>query len=307
MASVTGTDASETIDRNDGVTDNSDTILGLGGNDTIFGLGGNDYIKGGGGADTINGGGGIDTASYADSGAGVNVSLGTGQGSGGTAAGDVLISIENLQGSAFNDSVVGNASNNIFEGLDGADTIDGGGGTDTASYSGSDDGVTVSLSTGRGTGGHAAGDVLISIENLRGSARDDSLEGNASANVIQGGSGDDVVMGGLGADTLDGGAGIDTADYSDSGVGVTVSLATGNAAGGTAEGDTLSNIENVTGSAFGDVLAGDNSDNVLTGGTATTKSWVYLAMISSMAEPEAIRFPGMAAATPFTVKAETIL
>jgi Ca2+-binding RTX toxin-like protein len=67
VASVTGTDASETLDRADGVTDNADTILGLGGNDTIFGLGGSDYIKGGGGADRINGGGGIDTASYSDS------------------------------------------------------------------------------------------------------------------------------------------------------------------------------------------------------------------------------------------------
>ena len=58
MATVTGTDNSETIDGADGVTNSADTIFGLGGNDTIFGLGGNDTIKGGGGADTINGGAG---------------------------------------------------------------------------------------------------------------------------------------------------------------------------------------------------------------------------------------------------------
>jgi Ca2+-binding RTX toxin-like protein len=103
VASVTGTDASETLDRADGVTDNADTILGLGGNDTIFGLGGSDYIKGGGGADRINGGGGIDTASYSDSDEGVFVDLDFGLGAGGTAEGDVLTSIENLEGSSYGD------------------------------------------------------------------------------------------------------------------------------------------------------------------------------------------------------------
>jgi Ca2+-binding RTX toxin-like protein len=41
---------------------------------------------------------------------------------------------------------------------------------------------------------------------------------------------------------------------------------TGAAAGGHAQGDVLSGIENLTGSAFGDVLTGTNGDNVIVGG-----------------------------------------
>jgi hypothetical protein len=47
---------------------------------------------------------------------------------------------------------------------------------------------------------------------------------------------------------------------------VNVSLATGAAHGGDAEGDTFINIENLTGSAFSDVLEGDGGNNVLNGG-----------------------------------------
>jgi Ca2+-binding RTX toxin-like protein len=47
---------------------------------------------------------------------------------------------------------------------------------------------------------------------------------------------------------------------------VNVSLATGAAHGGDAEGDTFINIENLTGSAFSDVLKGDGGNNVLNGG-----------------------------------------
>src|SRR6266851_6357939 len=48
--------------------------------------------------------------------------------------------------------------------------------------------------------------------------------------------------------------------------GVTANLATGTASNGYGGTDTLANIENVTGSAFNDVLIGDAGDNVLTGG-----------------------------------------
>ena len=42
--------------------------------------------------------------------------------------------------------------------------------------------------------------------------------------------------------------------------------ATGTAAGGHAQGDVLSAIENVTGSAFADLLAGSRNDNIIRGG-----------------------------------------
>src|SRR5262245_56321673 len=105
---IEGTDNAEVINALDGVTAGNDIIWAYGGNDSIFGLGGDDQIKGGGGADAINGGSGSDTAVYIDSSVGVSVNLFTGTGSGGTAQGDTLASIENLYGSNHNDILVGN-------------------------------------------------------------------------------------------------------------------------------------------------------------------------------------------------------
>ena len=123
--------AGELLDYNDGITDGADTIIGNAGADQIFAGGGNDVIKGGGGADTIDGGAGRDTATYEDSGVGVEVSLVTGKGKGGTAEGDTLKSIEDLFGSKFDDKLIGNAQDNKLDGQDGNDTLKGGGGADT--------------------------------------------------------------------------------------------------------------------------------------------------------------------------------
>ena len=72
--------------------------------------------------------------------------------------------------------------------------------------------------------------------------------------------------GGSAGDTLDGGGGIDTASYGGSLEGIYVDLDAGTATGGDAEGDTLTNIENLTGSDFADTLIGDANANVLDGG-----------------------------------------
>jgi Ca2+-binding RTX toxin-like protein len=237
MANVFGTDNSETLDASDGVTNGADTILGFGGNDIIFGLGGNDEIKGGGGADTINGGSGTDTANYSDSAEGVVVNLASGLGFGGTAEGDTLTSIENLTGSAHEDILTGNDGANVLTGLEdddilkggggadtlfgdsgndtlkgggGADTLNGGSGIDTASYGESEQAVVVSLITDSASGGDAEGDELNSIENLTGSAHNDTLWGNDGANVLKGNDGNDNLKGFGGADTIWGGDGNDT-------------------------------------------------------------------------------------------------
>src|SRR5262249_57980160 len=117
--------------------------------------------------------------------------------------GDVLTNIENLEGSAYNDTLIGNADANWFYGEGGADTIDGGAGFDTASYYYSSAGVNVSLVAGAAnTGGDAQGDVLTNIEDLEGSTFNDTLTGDA---------GDNWFWGEGGADTINGGAGTDTA------------------------------------------------------------------------------------------------
>jgi Ca2+-binding RTX toxin-like protein len=127
------------INYNDGVTDDADQIVGTAHHDHIFAGGGNDIIKGGGGADTIDGGDGRDGATYEDSDVGVQVSLVTGQGHGGTAEGDTLISIEDLYGSKFDDQLVGNSGDNLLSGGDGNDTLKGGGGTDVLKGGAGDD------------------------------------------------------------------------------------------------------------------------------------------------------------------------
>ena len=107
---------------------------------------------------------------------------------------------------------------------------------------------------------------LAAIENvtLTGTAAINAT-GNNLNNVLTGNSAANVLIGGAGADTLDGGGG-DTASYTTSSVGVAVSLATGTASGGDAQGDRLSNIENLTGSNFNDTLEGNASNNTLAGG-----------------------------------------
>ena len=107
---------------------------------------------------------------------------------------------------------------------------------------------------------------LAGDDNLNGGSGKDVLYGGAGNDTLQGGVGNDTLHGGTGADVLDGGGGIDTADYSTSGSGVTVDLATGVGSGGDAAGDTLTGFENLTGSAYADDLRGDGGDNILSGG-----------------------------------------
>ena len=186
---------------------------------------------------------GTDTASYADATGGVTVSLAleTAQITGGAGT-DTLSNFENLTGSAFNDTLAGDDNDN---------TINGGAGTDTVSYADAADAVTVSLAdqgTAQDTGG-AGSDTLTNFENLTGSAHDDTLTGDGNANTLSGLAGDDTLEGGAGNDTLDGGDGTDTASYIGAASGVTVSLAISTAQNTFGAGtDTLTNIENLTGS-----------------------------------------------------------
>ena len=95
----------------------------------------------------------------------------------------------------------------------------------------------------------------------------DSTLGTGYVSTISGGAGDDVLVSSLGKDTLDGGADKDEASYIQAVSGVTVSLLlAGSQNTGGAGPDTLTSIENLTGSNFGDVLTGNTGNNVLVGG-----------------------------------------
>ncbi|MBP2292543.1 calcium-binding protein [Azospirillum rugosum] len=109
----------------------NDWLMGGSGNDTLRGGAGNDFFEGGEGADVIAGGAGIDTAYFSRSQAGVTVNLATGIGSGGVADGDRLSGIEDVYGSYYGDSLIGNAAANKLTGWEGNDTLSGGKGDDT--------------------------------------------------------------------------------------------------------------------------------------------------------------------------------
>ncbi|MGL4968059.1 MAG: beta strand repeat-containing protein [Inquilinus sp.] len=263
------------IENLSGSNQGDDNLTGDAGANKLQGWNGNDVLRGGAGADVLEGGAGIDTATYFVSAAGVTVDLVAGTGSGGDAAGDTLSGIENVQGGQGNNTLTGNSGANklsgwigddVLRGGGGADTLEGALGIDTASYYTSAAGVTVDLGAGTASGGDAAGDVLTGIENLSGSNLDgDILTGNGGANKLQGWGGDDVLRGGAGADTLEGGAGTDTASYYTGLVGIEVSLTVGTGSGGDAAGDTLSGIENLSGSQGNDALEGTAGANVLQG------------------------------------------
>ena len=256
----------------------NDTLSGGSGDDTIFGGAGDDVIMGGLGADLMDGGTGTDRLSYADATSRVVVDMLNGSTVGAFAAGDMFFNFENLEGGSANDLLLGdNEANVIFGGGStdelqgrfgndtliggaGADTLDGGGNVDTASYETSSAAVNVNLFSGIGSGGDAAGDVYSKIDNLIGSDQGDTLVGSFSNNELEGGAGGDVI---------NGGAGVDTASYARDTAGVTVSLDAGTASGGDAQGDTLSNIENLRGGFGDDALTGDGAENVLWGGAGT--------------------------------------
>ncbi|WP_281168300.1 calcium-binding protein, partial [Desulfomicrobium escambiense] len=199
-----------------------------------------------------------------------------------------------LSGLGGNDTLLGGDGNDTLRGGAGADLIDGGLGLDFADYRDSASWVTVDLNiqdgltaqSGGGTDNDALGDTLIGIEHLIGSndaSHGDVLTGNAAGNhligldgddTLIGNSGNDTLVGGAGADRLNGGSGTrDLADYSASTAWVNVDLTKqdgtaaqiGGGAGNHAEGDILTGIEDVNGSAYADSILGSTAINILNG------------------------------------------
>ncbi len=170
----------------------------------------NDVFDATANAENFDGKSGIDTVSYANATAGVVASLTSPKKNAGFAAGDGYASIENLVGSDHNDTLTGNAENNILEGGKGADKLDGGKGVNTASYANAESRVTADLMNAKTiNAGEAEGDSYKNIQNLLGSAFDDTLGGDKKDNALDGGGGDDVLIGNGGSDTLTGGLGAD--------------------------------------------------------------------------------------------------
>lgn len=245
-----------------------DEIVTFEGEDTLYSGHGNDSIHSGAGNDTIYGGFGNDII-YGEAGN------------------------DKLLGESGDDEIYGGSDNDFIEGWSGRDILDGGDGIDTLSYYGSRQAVSVNIALNIADGGHAVGDVISNFENLLGSkhgdtligindggtiygmAGDDTIQGGDGDDKLHGNEGDDTLTGGLGidylegyagADVIDGGGDRDTLSYRSSDSGVEVNLLTNLFKGGHAEGDSISNIENVVGSTFADILSGNAENNIIVGG-----------------------------------------
>jgi Ca2+-binding RTX toxin-like protein len=193
------------------------------------------------------------------------------------------------------DHVTGGVGNDIVYATGGGDVFDGGGGSNLLDFQRATAGITVDLgvTTAQNTGGagietisnfqaltgtvfadHLIGDAADSFINggggadiIDGGAGNETIRGGAANDTIHGGGGNDIIDGGGGDDVIDGGSGTNTIVYASATAGVHVSLALQGAAQDTGAGhQTLSNFQNITGSAFSDTLTGDSGDNLIDGG-----------------------------------------
>ncbi len=209
----------------------ADTLAGLAGVDILNGDAGNDTFDEGAatnGGDTMNGGAGTDTVDYSGRSNAVTINLDTTANDGEALELDKVVNdVENGIGGGGGDTIVGSASDNVFDGDAGADTISGGVGNDT----------------------------------LKGGAGADTLNGDAGDDVF------DESTATSGADAMHGGAGTDKVDYSGRTNDLTVVMDGATGSGETSEGDTIfTDVENITGGAGLDTLTGNAFDNQIEGG-----------------------------------------
>jgi Ca2+-binding RTX toxin-like protein len=130
----------------------------------------------------------------------------------GVAAGAITANAQGVSftGNELANTFIGAGGNDTFDGGAGADSFTGNAGIDTVTYANATAGVSANLTTvTTGAAGDATGDSFASIENLVGSAYNDSLTGDAGDNAISGGNGIDTLTGGAGNDTLKGDTGND--------------------------------------------------------------------------------------------------
>jgi len=220
-------------------TAGADSIDGLEGNDIIDAGFGDDLLVGGLGDDFLIGSAGIDKASYEGATAGVRVTLASLAPQNTLSMGiDTLVLIEQLRGSAFNDTLTGDGLANLLEGLAGNDALFGGAGADTVSGGDGVDIIDGGTEADRMVGGIGndfyivdnAGDLTVevagegtdtvrtslnyvlqaNVENLEFTGTTGwSATGNALNNRITGGSLNDFINGAAGNDVLIGNGGDD--------------------------------------------------------------------------------------------------
>ena len=254
---------------NDTLTGNSESNLldGRGGNDSLIGLDGDDTLDGGAGNDSLDGGTGddlyrfttqlgnplgLDTVYEATGGGNdgldfsglptglgtLDLNLATAQNLSGGLLNVILrrssslattAEIEEVIGTDFSDTILGNDLDNRFEPRGGNDTINGRGGSDVYVFSGRNLGSDLILDATSGIGNDTLdfagfdaplvidlsstatqnlGELTLTlgssdaIENIIGTSYDDTIYGNVRDNNIFGGAGADYLNGRAGNDRL---------------------------------------------------------------------------------------------------------
>ena len=229
-----------------------DELIGI---ENILGSNFGDILQGNASNNIINGNGGIDTVSYANATGGVKVDLSTSLIQNTISAGnDTLINIENLIGSGFDDLLIGSSvanaisgggGNDIIYGSNGNDLLDGGAGAhDTVNYSKL--GPVKLGAQGSVSKGSLGVDQLVGVEKIVGF----SLGGD----VI------DLSPAGTAAT---GGAVVNLA----SSASPNVSFSVLNGTATLALQFTVSQFEDVIGTAFNDSIIGNTSNNNIRGGS----------------------------------------
>ncbi|MEJ6480220.1 choice-of-anchor L domain-containing protein [Nostoc punctiforme UO1] len=205
-----------------------------------------------------------------------------------------------VTGGAGDDNITTGEGDDFLLGGAGNDTLDGGEvglldtqDKNTADYSDAPNGIVVNLTQGKASNdGYGTQDILIHIQNIVGSSKNDSITGSDDDNVLVGDQGndtliglegDDVLLSGAGADYIDGGDDEDTITYIASMAGVYVNISNSNVAfvspidkvlsslpknrgfGGEANGDKIFNVENLQGSIYNDILVAGDEDGHVSG------------------------------------------
>jgi Ca2+-binding RTX toxin-like protein len=125
--------SSATFTQNISIDDNVENLILRGtGDHSIFGNSLNNLITGNSGNNFIGAGDGLDTVSYGPAPRAVTVNLLTGIANGW--GNDSLTNVENITGSRFNDTLIGDGVSNILSGGGGADRLTGQGGADKFDY-----------------------------------------------------------------------------------------------------------------------------------------------------------------------------
>ncbi len=219
---------------------NIQSIIGSNFGDTISAWGGKVLL---GGTATTN------TLDYSSAPAAVKVDFSQGTAQVGTLAQDSISAFQRVIGSAGDDDFIDGA---------GLSYVDGAGGYNTLDFFGNPNGISLNLAAGTGTSGFGTAMTIKNIQIVYGSLY--------HPNTIIGANDTQNIFGSMyGGDKITANSANTQVSFATSAAAVTVNLTTGVNTGGGAQGDVLTNVDQIQGSNYNDTLTGNGSYSGLDG------------------------------------------